>query len=93
MYGTSHKLLEQLHAVVQGGAEMIGVEVQRFPSAGDWRGILLGKVQCFFPNHNLLTAMLLFVYVSMSYNLIIYMLKVWKGNLNFQRIGPWTILS
>ena len=35
-------------------------------------GILVGKVQCLFPNHNLFKSMLYLVYASVSYYLIIY---------------------
>ena len=46
-------------------------------------GILVGKVQCLFPNQHLLKSMLQLVYASVSYYLTIYMMKVCKGNLNF----------
>ena len=36
------------------------------------RGILVGKVQCLFPNQNLLKSMLQLVYASVSYYLTIY---------------------
>ena len=47
------------------------------------RGILVGKVQCLFPNQNLLKSILQPVYSSVSYYLTMYMMKVCKGNLNF----------